>query len=95
MFTTPPNSDKAKANPGRVALSAEELAEMLGVSRSHVFRMASSGLLPPAIRFGRVVRWSRATIEDWVAAGAPPRDTWEALLVDGVPNRAARSPKRA
>ncbi|MGE3109340.1 MAG: helix-turn-helix transcriptional regulator [Phycisphaerales bacterium] len=66
----------------RLAVSAEELAELLGVSRAHIFRMMSSGRLPSPIRLGRVVRWSRATIDGWLAAGAPPRDRWEQMRGD-------------
>jgi len=65
--------------PFRLALSAEEVAEALGISRAHVFRLASSGRLPSSFRLGRAVRWDRATLEAWLAAGAPPRERWEEL----------------
>jgi len=65
--------------PLRLALSAEEVAEALGISRAHVFRLASSGRLPSSFRLGRAVRWDKATLEAWLAAGAPPRERWEAL----------------
>lgn len=66
----------------RMALSAEEVADVLGISRSHVFRLASSGRLPRSLRLGRAVRWDRATLEAWLAAGAPPRDRWETMQAD-------------
>lgn len=74
-LTTPSERNE----PFRLALSAEEVAEALGISRAHVFRLASSGRLPSSFRLGRAVRWDKATLEAWLAAGAPPRERWEAL----------------
>jgi len=65
--------------PIRLALSAAKVAEALGISRAHVFRLASSGRLPSSFRLGRAVRWDKATLEAWLAAGAPPRERWEEL----------------
>lgn len=56
-----------------------ELAAFLGVSRATVCRMNASGKLPRPIRFNRAVRWDCWTIEEWLAAGCPPRDKWEAM----------------
>lgn len=61
-----------------LALTAEEVAGLLGVSRAHVWKLHSIGHLPLPIRLGRATRWNRKTLEDWLAAGAPSRDRWEA-----------------
>ena len=45
---------------------AEEVAELLDVSRSKVFAMMASGELPGVVRIGRSVRVSRASLERWV-----------------------------
>jgi excisionase family DNA binding protein len=74
----------------RIALSAEEVALLLGISRAHVFRLASSGRLPRSVRLGRAVRWDRTTLEAWLTAGAPPRDRWEAMQADTRPSNGAR-----
>jgi len=63
---------------GRLALSADEVAEALGISRAHVWKLASTGRLPKPVRLGRAVRWARKDLEEWLAAGAPSRDRWEA-----------------
>ena len=63
----------------RLAYSADEVASVLGISRAHVWKLASSGRLPKPIRLGRAVRWPRKDLEEWLAAGAPPRDRWEAM----------------
>lgn len=54
-----------------IALSAEQVAELLGVSRAHVWRMLKRGQLPAPARLGRLSRWDRRAIETWLAAGAP------------------------
>jgi len=61
----------------RLAISAEEVADLLGISRAMVWKLHSGGRLPRPIRLGRVVRWERRALEEWIAAGAPPRDRWE------------------
>lgn len=62
-----------------LALTPEELARTLGISRAHLFRLHSRGLLPRPVRLGRSLRWDRGTVVRWLAAGAPPRDRWEAM----------------
>lgn len=52
-------------------LGVEEVAQTLGVSVKHVRRMADSGRMPRPIRLGRLLKWNRATIESWCAAGCP------------------------
>jgi len=54
-----------------IALSAEQVAELLGVSRAHIWRMLQRGQLPAPARLGRLSRWDRRTVEAWLAAGAP------------------------
>jgi excisionase family DNA binding protein len=52
-------------------LSVEEVAELLGVSKRSVFRLADIQKLPAAIRLGRSVRWDRFQLEKWIADGCP------------------------
>jgi len=70
--------DQATPLGRRIALSADEVAEALGISRAHVWKLASAGRLPRPVRLGRAVRWARKDLEEWLAAGAPSRDRWEA-----------------
>lgn len=48
-------------------ISKKELAEMLGVSRTTIYRMIKSGLLPPPLRSpkGYIRGWLAGTIEVW------------------------------
>ncbi len=64
--------------PLKLMLSADELAAALGISRAMVWKLHSSGRLPSPVRFGRVVRWHRETLNRWLAEGAPPRERFEA-----------------
>ena len=63
----------------RLAIPAPEVAELLGVSERHIWGLNSSGRVPRPIHLGRSVRWDRAELKAWLAAGAPPRDTWERM----------------
>ena len=57
----------------------DDLAQLLQVSLRHVAAMNSSGRLPRPIRLGRAVRWLADEFHEWLEAGAPTRDRWEAL----------------
>jgi len=63
-------------------LTASEVGALLGLGRSTVWQHHSAGRLPLPVRIGRAVRWSRRELEDWIAAGAPARDRWEAMKHD-------------
>ena len=78
-----PEQSESLSDLRRLALSAEEVAETLGISRAHVWKLASSGRLPKPVRLGRAVRWPRKVLEEWLAAGAPPRDRWESMRAEG------------
>lgn len=48
------------------------VAVMLGgVSTRHVERLADAGKMPAGLKVGRLRRWSRRAIREWVEAGCP------------------------
>jgi len=60
--------------PARLAddlLSSEELAVYVGVSLATVrfWRRAQSG--PPAVLFGRMVKFRQGDVDDWLSEGRP------------------------
>lgn len=61
-----------------LAISAQQLARMLGLSVRTIRSMDSSGKLPRPIRLNGSVRWVVSEIEAWLPAGAPDRAKWEA-----------------
>jgi excisionase family DNA binding protein len=60
-------------------MSAAQLASRLNMSIRTIWRFHSAGKLPDPIRLGRLVRWRRAEIERWVAAGCPQKSVWQAM----------------
>jgi predicted DNA-binding transcriptional regulator AlpA len=61
---------------GRIKLasavySAEDIAGLLQISERQVWRLRDAGLLPGCMRVGRLVRWRRVVIDEWIAKGCP------------------------
>ena len=50
-------------------LDVEGVAALLNCSPRHVYRLADAGKMPPPVRLGSLVRWSRAALDDWLAGG--------------------------
>jgi excisionase family DNA binding protein len=68
-------TDLSTAPPDPAALPAlldvRAVAQLLACSPRHVYRLADGGRMPPPRRLGTLVRWSRAELDDWIAAGCP------------------------
>jgi len=64
-------------------------ARLADVGRSTWWRLHAAAKTPAAVKLGRNVRWNRAEIEAWVAAGCPDRRTWEAIKATGKRLRVA------
>lgn len=55
---------------GRLALSAAEVACLLGIARSQVFKLVTAGLFPKPTRLGRKnPRWLVSDIDDYLKGG--------------------------
>lgn len=50
----------------KILLTVEDVAEMLGMSRAHIFNLINRGALP-SVRMGRTLRIPRAWIEQHIA----------------------------
>jgi predicted DNA-binding transcriptional regulator AlpA len=61
------------------AIGAADSAALCGISKPSWDRMNSAGKTPQPIRLLGSVRWMRAELLDWLAAGAPDRARWEAM----------------
>lgn len=68
-MTTPILPDDPAALPA--LLDVQAVAQLLGCSPRHVYRLADAGKMPPPVRLGALVRWPRAAIESWVESGCP------------------------
>lgn len=74
------NKTKEKRSEGTIqsiAISARELAELLGVSLRQVWRLNATAKLPRNMQLGGSRKWSRTEIMNWFEAGCPDRQTWE------------------
>ena len=52
-------------------LNVGDVATLLRCSRRHVYRLVDAGRMPAPVKIGALIRWSRASIEEWIAAGCP------------------------
>jgi excisionase family DNA binding protein len=64
-----PFAKLAKAAPA--VYTAQEVADLLQVSLRQVWVMRDSGAIPAPFQVGRLVRWSRAVVDGWIASGCP------------------------
>lgn len=53
-------------------LSIPEVAARLKCSRRAVIRWRDAGVLPPALKVGRCVRWRAGDVEQWIESGCIP-----------------------
>jgi len=66
MTTTTPDQ-----TPRAELLDVRRVAALLDCSTRHVYRLADAGRMPRPVRLGSLVRWRRAELEEWIAAGCP------------------------
>jgi excisionase family DNA binding protein len=52
-------------------LDVRAVAALLDCSPRHVYRLADAGRMPAPVRVGALVRWRRADLDAWLAAGCP------------------------
>lgn len=57
---------ECELEPTKLALTARDVAVALGISERSVWRMASSGEIPPPVRIGRCSRWRRSSLDAWL-----------------------------
>lgn len=68
------------ADPEPLLLSAERVAELLGIKKRTLWTFAAAGKLPEPVRLSaKCVRWRSDELAAWTAAGCPDRVTWAAL----------------
>lgn len=60
------------SEPPAALLGVKETAALLKCSERHLYRLVDSGRAPAPIKLGALVRFSRKSIEDWIADGCPP-----------------------
>jgi excisionase family DNA binding protein len=68
MVTTANAVEAEKTND---LLDITRVSQILRCSERHVYRLCDSGRMPPKLRVGRLVRWRRSDIEQWLVEGCP------------------------
>jgi len=63
-------------------LKKSELAAALNLSVRTLCRKLAKGEIPAPVLVGGLPRWRREEIVDWIAAGCPSRDRWQAIGED-------------
>ena len=64
------DSDVSLNGPGEL-IGIDVLAKRLDCSSRHIRRLVDSGRIPRPIKLGALLRWIRADIDQWIAAGCP------------------------
>lgn len=66
MYATDTNTDAPDL------LTADDVADLLGVSKRTLWRLTAAGTLPQPIRFNRkLVRWKGAAVRAWIESLVP------------------------
>ena len=61
-------------------LDTRDVARLLKCSGRHVANLRKAGFMPLPVKLGASVRWPRRVIEEWIAAGCPPKAVQRAVL---------------
>jgi excisionase family DNA binding protein len=70
LSQTSQSSEVSVNRPGEL-INIDVLAKRLGCSSRHIRRLVDSGRIPRPIKLGALLRWIRADIDQWIAAGCP------------------------
>jgi excisionase family DNA binding protein len=68
-LTVPAVLPTAAAPVAALLIDDRAAAELLGISRAHLHRLRAAGQFIPAVKIGRCLRFRRADVESFVAAG--------------------------
>jgi excisionase family DNA binding protein len=75
---TTPASEPSAAPPQLPAdldaatYTVPDVARLLQVSERHIWRMSDRKAIPGKIRLGRLVRFSKQMVDEWIASGCRP-----------------------
>src|SRR5262249_33626787 len=69
--TIVPPAVEAAAKVDSATYTVGDIAALLQASERHVWRLHDAGKMPSCIRLGRLVRWPKQLIDDWIDNGCP------------------------
>ncbi|HBI47067.1 MAG TPA: hypothetical protein DDY78_30070 [Planctomycetales bacterium] len=74
------DAQKTHLDSQKLALTAKDAAALLGISRAQLWKLHAAGKFPLPIYLGtKAPRWRADELRDWLAAGAPDRQTWQRM----------------
>jgi predicted DNA-binding transcriptional regulator AlpA len=77
--TNGPQRSRCKRRLSPLVADARRLARLLCCGLRSIRTWDAAGKLPRPIKLGVRVVWVLSEIRAWLAAGAPPREEWEAM----------------
>lgn len=86
VYPTEEERPRKQETPPSLTTTAGGVARLLQISTRQVWRLHSLGQLPKPVRLGACVRWRVQEIRDFVDAGCPSRQEWEAMQAKGGRN---------
>lgn len=69
---------KVPENSG-LLIDTKTLVKLLAISRAHLYRLQAEEALLAPIQVGHVKRWRLAEVLEWIEAGCPPQNVWNAM----------------
>lgn len=64
----------------QLLLRAADAARLCGVATVTFRRWDSAGRIPQGLKIGGARVWRRTELVDWIQAGSPKREQWQAIL---------------
>lgn len=52
-------------------ISVRKVAELLGCSSRHIYRLCDAGKMPRPIKLGTLVKWRRSELVKWLDSNCP------------------------
>ncbi len=74
----PAEASESSPDNGALLLTARQAAATCGKSLRTWRSWDSAGWIPRPVRIGRSTLWRADELREWVAAGCPRREQWEA-----------------
>lgn len=90
MPANKPGENSGGSQP--LLIDSRAVSKLLGRSVASIRRDDEAGRIPRPIAIGRSTRWVLKEIRNWVRAGCPPRDQWEARFPNRVSIEASPKP---
>ena len=69
----------ALENSGDILVTVDEAVELCRMSRTSLYKLHAAGKTPRMVKMGSLTRWRRQELLDWMKAGCPSREKWEAM----------------